>query len=102
MTASRLAALPVLMLASAVFWATAYPSITWWDSSSYSLAAATLGITSPPGSILLTLLGWPIATFAGQGQTAYLLNLFAGLLAARAAALTYFAALELQRLARDH
>ena len=46
--------------AFAVFAWTAYPTITWWDSSSFSLAAATLGVTPPPGSLLLTLLGWTI------------------------------------------
>ena len=42
--------------AAAVFWRTAYPTITWWDASAYSLAASTLGVTAPPGSLLLTLL----------------------------------------------
>ena len=41
--------LPLLFLvAFGVFAVTAYPSITWWDSASYSLAAVTLGITPPP------------------------------------------------------
>jgi hypothetical protein len=65
MTMSRVVPMLVLLLAGAVYWATAYPTITWWDSSSYSLATATLGVTSPPGSIVLTLLGWPVAKLAG-------------------------------------
>ena len=64
-----------------IFARTAYPTITWWDSSSYSLAAATLGISSPPGSLLLTLIGWPVARLAA-GAPAHALNLFAAVLAA--------------------
>ncbi|HTI61981.1 MAG TPA: hypothetical protein VL524_00635, partial [Gemmatimonadaceae bacterium] len=50
-----LAATVAFVAALVVFARTAYPTITWWDSSSYSLAAATLGIASPPGSLLLTV-----------------------------------------------
>ena len=46
----------VWLAAFAVFALTAYPTITWWDSSSHSLAAATLGVTPPPGSLVLTLI----------------------------------------------
>ena len=43
-------AVPVLIVACgvAVYWRTAFPSIDWWDSSSYSIAAATMGVTSAP------------------------------------------------------
>lgn len=40
-------ALTSAAVACAVYWRTAYPSITWWDSSSYSTAAVTLGVLSP-------------------------------------------------------
>ena len=65
-----------------VYWKTAYPTINWWDSSSYSLATSTLGVAGPPGSLLLTLLGWPITQIANGNSTAFALNLLAGLLAA--------------------
>jgi len=68
--------------AALVFCATAYPTVTWWESSGYSLAAATLGIYSPPGSLLLTLLGWPVAHIAGGAATARALNILAAILAA--------------------
>src|SRR6185312_14094885 len=70
------------IVAALVFCATAYPTITWWESSGYSLAAATLGIYSPPGSLLLTLLGWPVAHIAGGAATARALNILAAILAA--------------------
>jgi hypothetical protein len=90
---SRIAALLVVAVAASVFWRTAYPTITWWDSSSYSLAAATLGVNSPPGSLLLTLIGWPVAHLPVGGSPAHALNLFAGLLAALVAALVYVVAI---------
>src|SRR5512146_3543593 len=86
-----------LALSVAVFWRSAYPTITWWDSSSYSLAAATLGGESPPGSLLLTLLGWPVAHLPFGTSPAQRLNLFAGLLAAITVALVCVIALNLVR-----
>ncbi len=89
----------VVALAAGVFWRTAYPTITWWDSSSYSLAAATLGVNSPPGSLLLTLIGWPVARLSFGVSPAHALNLFAGLLAAVTSALVYVVALASLRIA---
>src|SRR3954465_11825595 len=93
----RFLALAVWTAATAVYWRTAYPSIDWWDSSSYSLAAATLGITSAPGSLLLTLLGYPIARIAPATSIAHVLNLFAGVIAALTATIVFFNALRLAR-----
>ncbi len=97
---STTAALAVAgVLALAVFWRTAYPTITWWDSASYSTAAYTLGITNPPGSLLLTLLGWPIAHLPIGDSPARLLNLFAGALAAITTLLVARTALHLRQSA---
>jgi len=85
-------------IALAVFWRTAYPTITWWDSSSYSTAAYTLGITSPPGSLLLTLIGWPVAHLPIGDSPAHQLNLLAGALAALTVVLVMRLALRLWRL----
>lgn len=85
-------ALLVATLATTVFWRTAYPTITWWGSSEYSLAAATLGVISAPGSLLLTLLGWPVAHLPIGASPAHLLNLFAGVLAGLVVALVFIAA----------
>lgn len=88
----------VVAITGVVFWRTAYPTITWWDSSSYSLAAATLGITNGPGSLLLTLLGWPITRLAQSSEIAHALNLFAGVIAAGTAAILYLAACRLRAI----
>jgi hypothetical protein len=87
---------PVVVIATVIFWLTAYPSITWWDSSQYSLAAATLGLTGSPGSLLLTLLGW-LVTRLPFHSPAHALNLLAGVLAAVAAGLVYLTAVRLTR-----
>ena len=96
-SATRFAASVVFLAALAVFARTAYPTITWWDSSSYSLAAATLGVGTPPGSLLLTVAGWVVTRL--PFAPAHLLNLFAGALAATAAALVCVIATRLFRLA---
>ena len=72
-----------------VFARTAYPTITWWDASSYPLAAATLGITSPPGSLLLTLLGWPVARLVPPTAVAHALNVLAAMIAAATVAMVF-------------
>lgn len=89
----------VMAICAIVFWRTAYPTINWWDSAEYSLAARTLGIAHPPGSLLLTLLGAPIAALPIGSSPAYLLNLFAGALAAVTAGLMYVVAIRLLRCA---
>jgi hypothetical protein len=94
----RLGFLLVIVVACGVYWLTAYPTITWWDSSVYSLAAVTLGIAHPPGSFLLTVLGWLVTRLPLGLPPAYALNLFAGALAALASGLVYLVALRLLRL----
>jgi len=97
--AASVIAVAAIALSGAVFWRTAYPTITWWDSSGYSLAAATLGVESPPGSLLLTLLGWPVAHLGFGTSPARALNLFAGLLAATAVTLVFAASLRVLAIA---
>lgn len=89
----------VVAASAIVYWLTAYPTITWWDSSSLSLAAVTLGIGTVPGSFLLTVLGWLVTRLPLGLAPAYVLNLFAGLLAALATGLAYLVTLRLIRLA---
>lgn len=98
LTTGRAATL-AFAVALCVFWRTAYPTITWWDSSSYSLAAATLGVASPPGSLLLTLLGWPVAHLPFGSSPARALNLLAALLAAATISLLVVVSSKLLRLA---
>jgi preprotein translocase subunit SecG len=99
---SRRSALIVSVLAAlgalVVYWKTAYPTITWWDSSSYSLAAKTLGVTNPPGSLLLTLLGWLATRLPVPLPDAQKLNLLAGVLAAIAVALVVPIAVRIRKI----
>lgn len=67
--------------------ATAGRSITWWEGSLYPLLARTLSIANPPGSLLLTLVGWAGTTSVFVSSAAFQLNLIACAMAAAAAAL---------------
>jgi hypothetical protein len=83
----RVRALRAVPFASAILAFVAYAStaartITWWDGSSYPLAAVTLGIPGAPGSLLLTLLGWIVTRTPIVHPVAFRLNLFAALLVA--------------------
>jgi hypothetical protein len=82
-----LAAVAAAVTAFTVYAATAARTITWWDGSSYPLAACTWGILPPPGSLLLTLLGGVAAHLPGVQPVAFRLNLVAGLIAATTAGL---------------
>lgn len=91
----------VAVIAGIIYWLTAYPTITWWDSSQYSLAAVSRGITGPPGSLVLTSLGWAITRLPLGPSPAHVLNLLAGALAALCAGLVYLIALRLLRFGRE-
>ncbi|MDF1543558.1 MAG: DUF2723 domain-containing protein [bacterium] len=71
-----------------IYYLTAYRSITWWDSAEYSLAAATLGVAHPPGSLLLTLMGYPLSWVIPVDSIAFAYNLLAAVLAVLTLALT--------------
>jgi hypothetical protein len=90
------------LIAVAVYWRTAYPSITWWDSGNYSLAAHSLGVTSPPGSLLLTLLGWPVSHLPLGLTPARVLNLFAGIMAAATVVFVFLTAVRMMRVLPGH
>ena len=81
-----------------VYWMTSYPTINWWDSSSYSLASGKLAVVGPPGSLLLTLLGWPLTQLFSSSSTAHALNIFAGVLASLAMVLMYAVSLRVLKL----
>lgn len=87
----------VWLAALAVFALTAYPTVTWWESSVFSLAAPTLGVTPPPGSLLLTLIGWLVTRLPTGLPVAHALNLLAAVLAATTVALGLVIALRLLR-----
>ncbi len=77
-----LLAITIFLISMIVFGITAFRTVTWWDNAEYSLAAKTLGVAHPPGSLLLTLLGYVVVHLPLGIQTAFVLNLFAGFLGA--------------------
>ena len=98
--ASRIAVgAAVLAIAGLVFWRTAYPTITWWDSARYSVTAATLGVTSSPGSLLLTLIGWVVTRGTVGLTTARTLAMTGAATAVATVGLVYLAGLRVRRLA---
>jgi hypothetical protein len=91
------AVVPLLTAAAALgcYAATAARTITWWEGSQYPLWACTLSIGGPPGSLLLTLLGWLASLVPVVHPVAFRLNLLAGLIAAVTVALVTRVAIEL-------
>ena len=85
----------VAVVSFILYWQTCFRSITWWNNAEYSLAAGTLGICAPPGSLLLTLIGWVVTSLPLADSEAFLLNLLAGALAAMTAALICLIALRM-------
>lgn len=73
-----------------IYYLTAFRTITWWDSARYSLAAITLGIAPPPGSLLLTLIGWVFVRIPLSDSFAHRLDLLAVVLATGSIALLVY------------
>lgn len=65
-----------------IYWLTAYRSVTWWIGTSYTMSAITFGINFPPGSLILTILGWLVAQLPLGISKAFTLNLLAGIMSA--------------------
>jgi hypothetical protein len=80
--ASTLVPLATGAVAFVAYAATAARTITWWEGSQYPLFACTLGVGAPPGSLLLTLLGWLASRVPFAQPAAFRVNLLAGLIAA--------------------
>lgn len=100
---TRAGFLPLLILAAftlAIYFLTAPRTITWWFGSSYKLAAVTFGIHFPPGSLILTILGWLTAQLPLGISKAFSLNLFASVLATFTCCLTTWLSLHLVQRSR--
>jgi len=74
--------LAIVIVSLTVYRKTCYRTIPWWDGCSYAIAAISFGITPPPGSLLLTILGWLVTQLPLGISKIFSLNLFAGLQAA--------------------
>jgi len=67
-------------LSFVVYYLTAFRVFTWWDSARYTLAAATLGVAPPPGSLILTLIGWTVSKIPFAHSLAFRLNMLTALM----------------------
>ncbi len=63
------------VLSFIVYYLTAFRAFTWWDSARYTLAAATLGVEPPPGSLILTLIGWAVSKIPFAHSLTFRLNI---------------------------
>jgi len=79
--------------AFALYVSTASRTIGWWDDSHYSLLAATLSITNPPGSLLLTVLGWLWTRVIWCPPFAFQLHVLAAAMGAATVAITAWSTL---------
>lgn len=70
-----------VIAAVAVYWRSAFPSISWWENSELTAAAGVLGIVHPPGALIPTLIGWLALRLPYAGSPAHWLNLVAGMVA---------------------
>jgi hypothetical protein len=80
-----------------VYVLTSFRTITWWDNTEYSLAAFTLGVAHPPGSLLITLIGWIVAKIPLGMSAIFKLNLLAGLGASLTITIIIFIAIDYYR-----
>ena len=78
------------------YWMTAYRSLAWWNQD-YPLSAVTLGIPAPPGSLLLTLLGWVAVHFPFGASRIFTLNVFSGVMAAATVSILVAVAVSMYR-----
>jgi hypothetical protein len=86
----KLVGLSVFTVTISVYLATLWPGPGWWDSGEYITCCYTLGVTGPPGSVLLQLLG-RMASFIGLvSSPAVRINGLVALLGAASASLFYF------------
>ena len=63
------------------YWLTCFRTFTWWDNSEYSIAALTLGVPHPPGSLLTVVAGWVVTKLPLGVDKFFALNLFTCLIA---------------------
>jgi len=80
-----------------VYFLTAYPSVSWWEGTSYPIAATCLGISAPPGSLITALVGFPVTRIVSPEHIAFALNFLAGVVALLAVLVTAIIAFTLIR-----
>ncbi|MEW6412912.1 MAG: DUF2723 domain-containing protein [Candidatus Zixiibacteriota bacterium] len=73
-----------------VYWLTAYRTIAWWDNAEYTAVAVSLGVAHPPGSLLLTILGWLVTRIQWGISDTFVLSLTAAAIASATVGLVFW------------
>jgi hypothetical protein len=77
--------IPLLLaaiLSMVFYYLTCFRTFTWWDSAEYSVAALTLGVPHPPGSLLTVIAGWMATRLPFGVDKFFTLNLLMSVIAA--------------------
>ncbi|MFQ6008970.1 MAG: DUF2723 domain-containing protein, partial [Candidatus Zixiibacteriota bacterium] len=80
-----------------VYLSTLWPAPGWWDSSDYVTCSYTLGVSAPPGSVLLQLLGRLTSLIALIEYPAVRLNILTTVISALSVTVVYFTVIRLLR-----
>lgn len=88
----------VFLITLIFYWITLWPGPGWWDSSSYITASYTLGVTGPPGSLLLQLSGRFFGFLTWIDSPAVRLNLMIAVATSVAVTVVFFTILRLIRM----
>lgn len=80
-----------------VYLSTLWPAPGWWDSSDYVTCSYTLGVSAPPGSVLLQLLGRLTSLIALIESPAVRLNILTTVISALSVTVVYFTVIRLLR-----
>ena len=95
LTVTNLTGTGVFVCALMVYLLTAWPGPGWWDSGDYITCSYILGVTSPPGSILLQLLGRLASFFTVISSPAVRINGLVAVVSALSAMVVYFTTVRL-------
>jgi len=87
----------VFVASFAIYMITLWPGPGWWDSSQYITASHTLGVTSPPGSFMLELIGRIAATVIPFLSPSVKINMLMALFSSLAAVVVYFIVIRVVR-----
>jgi hypothetical protein len=80
----------VFLFALLIYVVTLWPAPGWWDSSEYITVSYTLGVTGPPGSMLLELLGRLFSFLKIIPNPAVRINLLTAMITSGAVTMLYF------------
>jgi len=98
LSATLLIAGAIGAVATTLYWITAYRSIDWWTNSQQALSSVCLGVQSPPGALIPTIVGWIVVKLPLGLSDILSLNLLAGAVAALTVVFTGLTALRLGAL----